>query len=147
MKSSSGVEKWLTEDGLTLLKAWARDGMINTEIIEKMDISEPTLYRWKQKYPQIDEALKQGKEVVDIQVENALLKRALGYKEKLLKQRVTKDGYIIDIYEEISIPPDVTAQIFWLKNRKTAQWRDKQNNYLDDAIKKLDNLLEEQKRA
>ena len=43
----------------------------------------------------------------------------------LRKQKVTKDGDVVDIEEEVHIPPDTTAQIFWLKNRKKAQWRDK----------------------
>ena len=70
-------EYWLTEDGLLLLEGWARDGLTDEQLAEKMGIGARTLYDWKLKYPQISQALKKGKEVVDIQVENALLKRAL----------------------------------------------------------------------
>ena len=76
------------------------------------------------KYSVISGTLKKGKEIVDIQVENALLKRALGYVSK--EQKVTKDGEIIELEKEI--PPDTTAQIFWLKNRKPDKWRDKVEN-------------------
>ena len=72
-------EYWLTEDGLTLLEGWARDGLTDEQLAEKIGIGTRTLYDWKGRYPQISQALKKGKEIVDIQVENALLKRALGY--------------------------------------------------------------------
>lgn len=118
-------EYWLTEDGLTLLEGWAREGLTDEQLAGKMQINPATLYDWKKKYPKISEALKKGKEVVDIQVENALLKRALGYdfqEEKIEKS--DKDG--VKVVQTVKhIPPDTTAQIFWLKNRRPDRWRDK----------------------
>ena len=95
------------------------------------------MYDWKNKYPKISEALKKGKEVVDIQVENALLKRALGYDYQ--EQRIEKsdkDGTKI-IQTIRHIPADTTAQIFWLKNRRPDKWRDKPevSALPNDAIK------------
>lgn len=72
-------EYWLTPEGLLRLEAWARDGLVDEQIAENIGINPATLYDWKKKYPKISESLKRGKEVIDIQVENALLKRALGY--------------------------------------------------------------------
>lgn len=72
-------EYWLTPEGLLKLEAWARDGLTDEQIAQNMDIDSATLYRWKKRYCKICESLKRGKEIVDIQVENALLKRALGY--------------------------------------------------------------------
>lgn len=92
-------EYWLTEDGLTLLEGWARDGFTDEQLAEKMSIGIRTLYDWKIRYPQISQVLKKGKEIVDFEVENALLKSAI-------------DG-------------NTTAQIFWLKNRRPDKWRDK----------------------
>ena len=60
---------------------------------------------------------------MDFEVENALLRRALGYTITLSKQKVTKDGDVIDYEEEVHYPPDVTAQIFWLSNRKRKDWK------------------------
>ena len=80
---------------------------------------------WKKKYTDISVTLKRGKEVVDIEVENALLKRALGYTITLKEQKVDKDGCIHDLQKDVHIPGDTTAQIFWLKNRRKQQWRDK----------------------
>ena len=85
-------EYWLTSEGLLKLEAWARDGLIDEQIAENAGITPSTLYEWKKKYPDISEALKKGKEVVDIQVENALLKRALGYSYKETKTEETADG-------------------------------------------------------
>ena len=72
-------EQWLTAEGLLQLEAWARNGLTDEQIASNMGISRETLNQWKHKYPDISDTLKKGKEVVDIQVENALLKRALGY--------------------------------------------------------------------
>lgn len=118
-------EYWLTEDGLTLLEGWAREGLTDEQLAGKMGIGVRTLYDWKLRYLQISQALKKGKEIVDIQVENALLKRALGYdyqEERIEKSK--KDG--VKIVQTVKhIPPDPTAQIFWLKNRRPDKWRDK----------------------
>ena len=72
-------EHWLTEEGLLQLEAWARNGLTDKQIAYNIGIRRETLYAWKKDFPNISNALKRGKEVVDIQVENALLKRALGY--------------------------------------------------------------------
>lgn len=90
---------WLTSEGLTLLEGWARDGLTDEQIAKKCGISRETLNQWKNKYSDISDTLKKGKEVVDYQVENALLSAAL-------------EG-------------NTTAQIFWLKNRRPDKWRDK----------------------
>jgi len=72
-------QEWLTDDGLLLLEAWARNGLTDEQIAHNIGIKRPTLYDWKNKYSDISDALKRGKEVVDIEVENALHKSAVGY--------------------------------------------------------------------
>ena len=129
-------EEWLTPEKLTLLEAWARDGLTDEQIAKNMGIAESTLYAWKGKYPEFSDSLKKGKEVVDIQVENALFKRAMGYSYEEVTQERTKvgedeDGLPIFEMQETrrvtkEVQPDVIAQIFWLKNRKPKEWRDKQ---------------------
>lgn len=125
--------KWLTDEGLIKLEGWARDGLTDEQIAHNMDISPSTLYEWKNKYPEISEALKKGKEVIDRQVENALLKRALGYSyEEVTHEPVyNKDTEKIELQPvkvvTKEVQPDTTAQIFWLKNRKPQQWRDRQD--------------------
>lgn len=119
------IDEWLEQDKLILLEGWARDGLTEEQIANNIGISRQSLWEWKKKEVDILNALKKGKEVVDIEVENALLKKALGYTITLHKQKVTKDGDVVDIEEEVHIAPDTTAQIFWLKNRRKQQWRDK----------------------
>lgn len=129
-------EYWLTSDGLLLLEAWARDGLIDEDIAHNVGISPATLYEWKKRFPEISEALKKGKEIVDIQVENALFKRAMGYEYEETKIIISeKDGKRVETVKK-QMPPDTTAQIFWLKNRKPEKWRDRvevQNNDNDQV--------------
>lgn len=113
--------EWLSEDGLIKIQGWARDGLIDEQIAHNMGITTKTLYEWKNKYGEISEALKKGKEVIDRQVENALLKRALGY---AYDETTYEDGVETKRVKK-EVAPDTTAQIFWLKNRKPAEWRDK----------------------
>ena len=119
------INEWLEKDKLILLEGWARDGLTDEQIAKNIGIATSTFYEWKKKELEFSEALKKGKEVIDFEVENALLKKALGYTITLNKQKVTKDGDVVDITEEVHVPPDTTAQIFWLKNRKKEQWREK----------------------
>ena len=113
--------EWLSEDGLIKIQGWARDGLIDEQIAHNMGITTKTLYEWKNKYSEISEALKKGKEVIDRQVENALLKRALGY---AYDETTYEDGVETKRVKK-EVAPDTTAQIFWLKNRKPAEWRAK----------------------
>lgn len=117
-------EYWLSEDGLTLLKGWARQGLTDEQIANNCQITASTLYEWKKRFPEIFEALKKGKEIVDVEVENALLKRALGYSYTEVMTEESTDG--TKRRETVKfVPPDTTAQIFWLKNRRPEFWRDK----------------------
>jgi hypothetical protein len=126
-------EKWLTEEGLKKVEAWARDGLTNEQIAHNMGITRKTLFVWQTRYPELAERLKKGKEVVDIEVENALLKRALGYEytETMIEQ--SADGRKIRKTVK-EVVPDVTAQIFWLKNRKPKEWRDKQDVNVNGSV-------------
>lgn len=129
-------DEWLTPDGLLQLEAWARDGLTYEQIASNCGIALSTLKDWRERFSAISTALKKGKAVVDIMVENALYKRAMGYTfEEVVHERtcVGKDDDGLPIYEMVEtkratkeVQPDVTAQIFWLKNRKPAEWRDKQ---------------------
>ena len=116
-------QEWLELEGLLKLEGWARDGLTDEQISSNMGITTSTLYVWKNKYSEISEALKRGKEVIDRQVENALLKRALGYKY----YEVTIEGGVETKRVTKEVVPDTTAQIFWLKNRKPDVWRDKKD--------------------
>lgn len=104
-----------------LVEAWARDGLTDEQIAHNLGIAVSTLYAYKAEHEEFSEALKRGKEVVDYEVENALLKRALGYS---YEERTYEGGLLTKTVTK-QVAPDVTAQIFWLKNRKPVEWRDK----------------------
>ena len=146
--AKSKANEWLEQDKLTLLEGWARDGLTDEQIAHNMGIRRETLYDYKNKYPNISNALKKGKEVVDIEVENALLKRALGYTYKeVTKEQVknpTTGQYEMIITKEVTkeMQPDTTAQIFWLKNRRKMQWRDRVEVETNtDELNKVKELL------
>lgn len=101
------ITEWEEKNNLFLLESWARDGLTEAQIAGNMGISARTLLNWKKKSVPILLALKRGKEVSDYQVENALFKSA--------------------------VEGNVTAQIFWLKNRRPDKWRDKQDSKVDLA--------------
>ncbi len=117
--------EWITEEGLLKIEGWARDGLTDEQIANNIGIRRPTLYDWKNKYPDFSDALKKGKEVIDRQVENALLKRALGYEYVETTKELTNLGLTVTKQVTKQVSPDTTAQIFWLKNRKPREWRDK----------------------
>ncbi|MGN0352400.1 MAG: transposase [Roseburia sp.] len=132
-----------------MIEGWARDGLTDEQIAHNMGINVATLYVWKKKYGEISEALKKGKEVIDRQVENALLKRALGYKYKeTTRELVTnkETGFselVVTKVVEKEVVPDTTAQIFWLKNRKPEEWRDKRvidDNSADKSAELIQNM-------
>ncbi|MCI6121907.1 MAG: DNA-packaging protein [Lachnospiraceae bacterium] len=140
-------EYWLTPEGLLKMEGLARDGLTDEQIAENMGISRSTLNAWKEKFSDISDTLKKGKEVVDRQVENALLKRALGYKY----DEVTIEGGIETKRVTKEVVPDTTAQIFWLKNRKREAWADRQSVELsqpiDESIKEMEEYFEQQKAS
>lgn len=126
--------EWLTEEGLLKIEGWARDGLTDKQLAHNMNIAESTLHEWKKKYSVLSESLKRGKEVVDRQVENALLKRALGYEFKETTQELTEDGMRVTKVITKQQAPDTTAQIFWLKNRKPEDWRDKKETEISGSL-------------
>ena len=114
--------EWLTDEGLLLIRGWARDGLIDEQIAKNMGVAYSTFKEWKKKYSDFSAALKQGKEVADRQVENALFNNAVGFMHE--EETVTNAGEVVTIKKYSK--PNITAQIFWLKNRKMKEWRDKQ---------------------
>lgn len=129
--------KWeQVKDKLILIEGWARDGLTDEQIAKNLGIGKNTFYQYKKEHQDFSDSLKRGKEIVDYEVENALLKKALGYTITLKKEKVTKDGDVVKIKEEVHVPADTTAQIYWLNNRKPKQWKNKR---IDTDIEQVDN--------
>lgn len=141
--------KWEEIKGkLILVEGWARDGLTNEQIAENLGIGKTTFYKMVKEHPELSEHLKKGKEIVDYEVENALLKKALGfdYEEKTYERVYDKelDMYVEKMTKKVKkhMAPDTTALIFWLKNRKPQQWRDKREEATDsNEITKVEQLL------
>ena len=154
-RTRNKYEAWLTNDGLLRIEGWARDGLTEEQIAHNMGISRSTLSEWKLKFPDIADALKNSKEVVDRIVENALFKKACGYTVEVKKpikvrrveyndetgKKIREYEEIVETVEEVHVPADTTAQIFWLKNRKPEAWRDKVLYTDESELEKLDELI------
>lgn len=100
-------------------------GFTDKEIAELLGCDQSTLYRWKAEHEEFAQALKAGKEKADDRVELSLYHRATGYSHPEVDIRVI-DGQIVKTELIKHYPPDTTAAIFWLKNRRKDEWRDKQ---------------------
>lgn len=113
------------EEKAILIEGWARDGLSQQQIADNLGIGLTTLKDYRKKSPTISAAIKKGREVSDYHVENALYKSA--------------------------IEGNVTAMIFWLKNRKPNEWKDKKEPTEIELMRKELSLrerklkLEEQK--
>ena len=125
-----GRDFYKTPEGLTLLEGWARAGLTMNQIAHNVGRTTDCIYKWIKDCPEIAEAIKKGREVVDLEVERALYKSALGYTveeeqsdNKGYKRRVTR-----------YIPASVSAQIFWLKNRKSKEWKDRTEQAVTGAV-------------
>ncbi|MBQ7227747.1 MAG: hypothetical protein IJX05_05050 [Clostridia bacterium] len=97
------------------IKDWVRNGATDEDIYTRLGISKNAFYEYKRKYNDFYDSLKENRDYVDGQVENALLQSAL--------------------------KGNITAQIFWLKNRRPKTWREHPEPSTEDPQKKLDNLI------
>ena len=131
------VGEWLEDDGLLLLESWSRDGYSLGDISNRIGISSSTLTKWRKKYPEVNKALKQGREIVDYKVENALLKSALGYKTKEVKVITTmRNGKVTEVVKETTDKeqsPNVYAIQCWLFNRLPDKWKRNRDSIIEQG--------------
>jgi hypothetical protein len=102
-------------------------GATDADLAEFFDVSERTINRWQVRFPEFCRSLKVGKETADDRVERSLFHRANGYTYdavKIFMPAGAKEPHYAPYREHV--PPDTTACIFWLKNRRKEQWRDRQ---------------------
>lgn len=133
------LDKWLTETNLEKIRAWARQGLSDVDIAAKMKINRSTLYAWRSRSQELEDAVNEAKDEADALVENALYKRAVGYKytetrtETLLNPDGTVNGVTKVVQTTREVIPDITSIIFWLKNRQPARWRNVDNEQMNDT--------------
>jgi transposase-like protein len=131
---NSVIAQWTQQDKLELLSCWARDGYTDSEIAGKMSISPKTFQTWRLKCPEIDQAVRNGKEVVDFKVESALYEAAIGAKTEELEVIIefVGDNEVKTIKKKKTIkhPPNVLACQTWLFNRQRDKWKRNRDNEL-----------------
>ena len=138
-KGKGKYEKWSTPENLLIVEGMARNGAKDSDICKHIGISYTTFYKWIGLHPEFAEAVREGKEVVDTKVENALLKRCLGFDYVEVK-RTSVGGKIVTEEKTVKyVPPDVTACAVWLNNRKPDDWKRNRDNFSssekDDEIR------------
>ena len=90
---------------------FAKVGMTDVQMALALGVSKATFNNWKKDYPEFLDSIKKAKTGSDEAIVNSLHKRASGF---------THDGKYY--------PPDPVSMIFWLKNRQSEDWRDKQEH-------------------
>lgn len=144
-------QEWLEEENLILLKSWAMDGLTDKQIAENIGINRKTLYEWKNKYDLISDALKRGKVVFDCEAEQALHKAGIGYFVEEVETYITETNGVQTKRIKKNkkwVPPNVTALIFWLKNRQSDKWKDRkaveETNFENKEMQKYFELLDKE---
>jgi len=134
-KKQAGRKTTYKPEYVELAYNYALLGAIDKEMSDLFNVSEQTLNTWKKQYPEFLESIKKGKTIADAGVASKLFKRAVGYDYSEL--HVEKKGRKVVSRKTVNkhMPPDTTAQIFWLKNRQPEKWRDKQDVDLKADIK------------
>lgn len=119
-----------------LVYAMALAGRTNEQIAEFLEIDEKTFYNWQKEHQDFFQSLKRGREEPDDNVERSLYERATGYVNKNAVKIFMPAGAEEPVYAPYHehVAPDVTAQIFWLKNRRPERWRDKQEVAMDTTV-------------
>lgn len=108
-------------------------GATDADLARSLEVTETTIQNWKRLHPEFIASIKKGRDVADGNVAKSLYRRALGYSHKAVKiLAVARGNNMGSEIEEVPYieryPPDTAAAIFWLKNRRKDDWRDKQDH-------------------
>jgi len=123
---------------IPLARALSRAGFVDWEISEEIGISERQFYRWKASYEDFRQAVEENKEAVDDRVEQALLKRSMGYtielkKEIALSGPAGAGSELVEAVYDVHIPADPGSAMNWLSNRRGGKWRQKPEPSQEDS--------------
>lgn len=123
MQKTKLMEEWAGPAGVLRLAGWAREGLGEEEIARRMGVSPRVLRAWRRARREIDTALRGTREVVDRMVEEALLRRALGYYWTEERTEVKGDKENL-IRVRKHVPGDVRSMLFWLRLRMPEKYGD-----------------------
>lgn len=120
--------KW-DKSMVAIAQVACRLGGTDKDVAEAMGVCERTLNNWKCKYPELAEVMTIGKDVADDRVERSLFQMAIGYEQEEVKIFMPA-GATEPVYAPYTakVAPSPTAAIFWLKNRRKDEWRDKRED-------------------
>lgn len=132
-RGSDPFDEQLARDKIRQARKLALLGATDDEIASFFEITTRQLYNWKHMHPEFAEALRDAKAEADERVERTLYQKAIGYTFNSEKIFCT-DGMVTRVPIREHVPPSDTAMIFWLKNRKPAEWRDQRDVKLEGSI-------------
>lgn len=137
-------QKWIKKDGLLKIEGWARNGLSNAQIAKNIGVKPETFCKWKDQFPDLREAVERGQKPLEVELENALIKKALGYVEETpeeVEEITDKGGVVVRHKKKIKrvYPPDTSALIFLLKNRMSNIYQDRPKTELEKENQRLIN--------
>lgn len=135
-----------TSESLNMVRMLAKLGATNQEMAEALNVTLSTFHLWRNTHEEFSDAIKVGKDAADDRVAESLYQRAMGYSHPELDIRVI-DGAIVETPVIKHYAPDTTAAIFWLKNRRPQEWRDKQEIEHTGEVSLTNRITEARKRA
>ena len=140
MAKKSKILKWLEPNKLLLIESWTSDGLTMKQIAYNMGIGESTLYKYINDYPELANAIDNGRDVKVAILENSMFKSANGFKKEDII--VDNDGKARKNITEI--PPNVMAGIFLLKHLRPDKYGDKHevNTETKEMLNKVLNKIE-----
>lgn len=136
----------ISKECLILIEGWRRDGIDILTICDRLGISFPTFKKIRNQYPEVENALRRGRASVNYEVENALLKAAIGYTRTSVKTYIEnkpdKNGnrQVRMEKEEVEVGPNPTACIAWLNNKKPEEWKRNRDNFMLEADEKFKDI-------
>lgn len=134
---------WSADEGRTIIEDMARQGLSCTEIAAKIGVKPHTLAGWRSKCPAIDAAILRGRDWCVAAVEQALLRRALGYTVEEITTEETGSSIKTKVSEK-HIPGDLSAQLSWLRVHRADVWGEKstggKNGVVSEIVEAVKNL-------
>ena len=135
-------QQWLKPDGIDRIVNWAAKGCTYAEIANNMGISEGTLYGWLNAHDEINEAIKRGRSMSIVSIENMAFRMAMGdvEEEVVVKVRDSDGSERVEMRKRRPLP-SVPMLIFLLKNR--AGYRDNPDidPNADESLRKAREIL------
>lgn len=136
------MEQWSKQQSLDKITEWAANGLSVQQMANNISITRTTLYDWMNKNTNISNAIKKGREQSDEEVENALFKRATGYSYREITEEDKGGNMQVTKIITKHMPAEVGAMVFWLKNRKPNEWRDKQGIAFEGDVENVPNFAD-----